>query len=330
MQYKSVKGISGWGQFGLLLAFTALGILLTTVVQFVITLPLLPSGSFKDLTSDQIMSILMKPENVNSARLLQVLGTFCMLFVPSCLFALVVSGKNPFWLGFSKHFNFVQIIIAVVVMFLATMMAGPLSDLSRKLLSQMPSLNEMANKLESTYNDQVTAISNLKSWPEFLIALVIMAFLPAMFEEIYFRGVIQNLFVRWWKLPVMAIIASSLIFSLVHMSVYLFLSRMVLGFVLGWMYYRSKNIWVNIFAHFINNAMALTALFWYNLNKKPVTPDKIDPRFTVWTGLIALFFTCFLFYAFEAVSKKKRALVTARELELESESPYNTFAESNT
>jgi len=143
-----------------------------------------------------------------------------------------------------------------------------------------------------------------------------MAFFPAMFEEIFFRGAMQNLLVRWWKAPLIAIIFTSVVFSLIHMSVYLFLSRAVLGFVLGLMYQRSKNIWVNIMAHFLNNAFALSQLFWMSKQTQKVDLEKLDPKVSMWMGIVAIGITYGLFLLFERVSTKNRMKVDLKEQEL--------------
>ncbi|MBK7557477.1 MAG: CPBP family intramembrane metalloprotease [Chitinophagaceae bacterium] len=77
------------------------------------------------------------------------------------------------------------------------------------MLSYFPDLYVMGQKMESAYTEQVMALSNLKSWGEFVMAIVIMAFFPALFEEIFFRGAVQNLLERWWQKPLLAIIATS-------------------------------------------------------------------------------------------------------------------------
>ena len=183
--------------------------------------------------------------------------------------------------------------------------------------------------METAYSDQVTALSNLKSWPEFLMALVIMAFFPALFEEVFFRGALQNLLVRWWKAPLLGIIVTSILFSLIHMSLYLFLSRVILGFVLGLMYQRSKNLWVNIVAHFLNNAVVLVQLFWWSRHNTKVDLDKLDPNVSIWLGLVAMGITVILFLLFEKMSAKNRQLVESDELQLlEKNSLFHAFPET--
>ena len=154
-----------------------------------------------------------------------------------------------------------------------------------------------------------------------------MAFFPALFEEIFFRGALQNLLERWWKAPLMAVIVTSLLFSLIHMSVYLFLSRAILGFILGLIYQHSKNLWVNIIAHFLNNVVAVIQLFWISRHNGKIEVDKLDPKFPLWGGLIAVGITYGLFLLFNKVSAKNRILVGFEEQNLlEKNTPVNNIA----
>jgi membrane protease YdiL (CAAX protease family) len=316
MEYRSVKGFTGWGQLSILLVFLGAGFILTAGVQLIIGLQMIPSGLPVEKMGDAMIKAMMQPENVALARLAQVLGTFCLMFIPAVLFMIVCHGKNKFWLGFNKHINARQIILGFFLIFLANIIANPLAELSEKLVSNFPELNAIGKRMEAEYTDQVMALSNLKSWGEFFMALVIMAFFPALFEEIFFRGAVQNLLERWWKMPLLAILVTSLLFSLIHMSVFLFLSRAVLGFVLGLMYQRSKNLWVNIIAHFLNNTVAVIQLFWISRHAEKVEVDKLDPEVPLWGGLIALGITYGLFLLFEKVSSKNRKQIAFEEQDL--------------
>jgi hypothetical protein len=316
MEYRSVKGFTGWGQLGMLLVFLGAGFILAAGVQLIIGMQLIPSGLPPDKMGDAMLKAMMLPENVTYARIAQVSGTFFLLFMPAVLFMLVCYGKNKFWLGFNKHINAQQIVLGFFLIFLANVIANPLVDLSKMLLTHLPKLNAAGIRMEAEYTEQVMALSNLKSWGEFFMAIVIMAFFPALFEEIFFRGAVQNLLERWWKMPLLAILVTSLLFSLIHMSVFLFLSRAVLGFVLGLMYQRSKNLWVNIIAHFLNNTVAVIQLFWISRHQTKIEVDKLDPKIPLWGGLIALAITYGLFILFEKASIKNRKQIAFEEQDL--------------
>jgi uncharacterized protein len=316
MNYRSVKGMTGWGQLGILLVFTGVGFIIAGIVQLVIVLQLLPSGLSMDKMGDAMIKAMLKPENINYSRFAQVSGTFFLLFMPAVAYMLICHGKNKFWLGFNKHINAWQIVLGFFLIFLANIIANPLEDLSKTILQNFPGLNAMGMRLEAAYTEQVLALSNLKSWGEFFMALVIMAFFPALFEEIFFRGAVQNLLERWWKKPLLAVLVTSLLFSFIHMSVFLFLSRALLGFVLGLMYQRSKNLWVNIVAHFLNNTVAVIQLFWISKHAQKIELDKLDPKLPWWGALTALAFAVGLFILFEKISKKNRTQIAFEEQNL--------------
>ena len=318
------------GQLGILFVFIGGGLVLAAVLQYFIAITIVPEGTPMSSMADEMMKALNKPANVNTARLLQVLGTFCMLFIPAVMFSWVCNGKNPFWLGFNKYLNIYQVLIGFLIIFTANIMAAPMEELVKKILVHIPSLDQMAKNLESAYNDQVVMLSNLRSLPELILAILIMAFFPAMFEEMFFRGALQNLLIKWWKMPVLAIIVTSLLFSLIHLSVYLFLSRALLGFVLGMMYYKTRNIWVNIIAHFLNNAIAVAQLYAMSRNNKPVDVSKIDPKVEWWLGIVAIVILFFLFRFLVRYSEKNKMKIFTKEQSLlVNETSGNPFANSN-
>ena len=318
------------GQLGILFVFVGGGLVLAAVLQYFIAISIVPEGTPMASMADEMMKALNNPANVGTARLLQVLGTFCMLFIPTVLYSWVCNGKNPFWLGFNKYLNIFQVLIGFLIIFTANIMAAPMEELVKKIVVYIPSLDQMAKNLETTYNEQVVMLSNLKSIPELILAIIIMAFFPAMFEEMFFRGALQNLLIKWWKKPVLAIIITSMVFSLIHLSVYLFLSRAVLGFVLGMLYYKTKNIWVNIIAHFLNNAIAVAQLYAMSSKNKPVDVSKIDPKVEWWLGLVAIGILFFLFRFLDRYSAKNKMKIYTREQSLlVNETSGNPFANSN-
>jgi membrane protease YdiL (CAAX protease family) len=262
-----------------------------------------------------MMTAMKDPKNVQTIRILQIAGTFCLMFIPSVMFSWIVNGNNPFWLGFNKYFNVQQIALGFVIIFSANILAGPLQDLSEKVVSYLPSLEITAKNLENLCNDQVQALSHLSGLPDLFLALIIMAFFPALFEELFFRGVMQNLFIKWWKKPILAIIITSIIFSLIHISIYLFLSRIVLGFVLGLMFYKTKNIWVNTIAHFLNNAIAVLQMYALSQSKtkSDIDVSKLDPKFDWWMGLAALAVLYFLFKYLNRYSEENKMKIYTKE-----------------
>jgi uncharacterized protein len=312
MEYRSIKGFTGFGQMGFLFAFLGLGVVLATAAQSFFAMQMLPSGA-KLTDTTAVLKAMALPQNVGLARASQVIGTMLLLFLPAALWSFATHGKNPFWLGFNKHINIFQIMLGFMIIFSAGIAAAPLADMSKSIVSNFPAMDALAKRLENLYSEQAAALSNLNNIKEYIVALFIMAFFPAMFEEVFFRGAVQNLLVRWWKTPIFAIIVTSLLFSLIHSSIYLFLSRAVLGFALGYMFYITKNIWVNIIAHFINNAIALTMLYSMRLSTGKVDLNKLEPEMHWSAGLAGIVVLVGLFYLLQKYSVKNKASIENEE-----------------
>jgi hypothetical protein len=103
---------------------------------------------------------------------------------------------------------------------------------------------------------------------DLMLGLLIFALIPAVGEELVFRGVIQKQLIRWFRNPHVGIWITALIFGAIHLQFYGMLPRMLLGALLGYLYWWSGNIWVPILGHFMNNGF--TVLMMYLLQRKVI------------------------------------------------------------
>lgn len=84
-----------------------------------------------------------------------------------------------------------------------------------------------------------------------------LALVPAICEELFFRGALQQLLCRSLRNHHVAIVLTAVVFSLLHGEVFAFLPRFVLGLVLGYVFYYGGSLWINILVHFTNNLMVV-------------------------------------------------------------------------
>ena len=92
-------------------------------------------------------------------------------------------------------------------------------------------------------------------------AYLLVAVAPAFFEELAFRGVIFGLLGRSLD-PRETILFSAVAFGLLHLSVPMLLTHVPLGIYLGWLRHRSGSLYPSMFAHFLHNALVVTAEVW--------------------------------------------------------------------
>jgi membrane protease YdiL (CAAX protease family) len=91
--------------------------------------------------------------------------------------------------------------------------------------------------------------------PKF-VQFLVFAGLPAICEELFFRGAMQYYFSKKWG-PIQAIWITGLIFSLIHFQIYGFFARFFLGVLFGYLVYWSGNLFTAIWGHFVFNASSL-------------------------------------------------------------------------
>lgn len=302
-----------WTQLAILLSLVGVGFIISGFITVAIGLQAM-GGNFTEAIKNTagLQAALLKPENAGYAQTAQIAGTFFMMFLPSFVF-IMICHKKMLWAGFSKHFNLLQVLVGFFIMLVANYMAAPFEELSKMALSNFPSMDTAAKAAEDLYSLAVKSMSNLKGWGQFIVAVFVVAFFPAVFEEMLFRGVVQNLLTKWTKKVTLSIVITSLLFSLIHASYYLFISRFILGYALGLMFYYTKNIWVNIFAHFINNTIALSVLFYANLHKKTVAINEADIKLPIWSIVITTAILYGLFVLLIKLSKENRNRIGLKE-----------------
>jgi hypothetical protein len=100
-----------------------------------------------------------------------------------------------------------------------------------------------------------------------LANILVVGVFAAISEELFFRGILQNLFNKYGLSIHAAIWLAALFFSAIHLQFYGFVPRLLLGAALGYMYYWSGSIWVPIAAHFANNFIGVTIAFAIANNK---------------------------------------------------------------
>jgi len=141
-----------------------------------------------------------------------------------------------------------------------------------------------------------------------LINLLIIAVLPAIGEELLFRGVLQKHFAEWFKNPHIAIWVTAVIFSFIHFQFYGFLPRMLMGALFGYLFYWSKNLWYPIIAHFVNNAAAVLAFYFYHGTEVGDTAETFGTSLSdfLWVLISVILISGMLFYFKKALFVHKK------------------------
>ena len=164
-------------------------------------------------------------------------------------------------------------------------------------------------------------VLNGKSIPLFLVNVLVLAVIPAIGEEFFFRGLILGDLLKSKINPAIAIISTGLLFSISHLEFSNLLAIWVLGSFLGYLYYVSGSLWVPVIGHFTNNF--LLVLFKYLYNSGYISNDIAEAAFPLYATAISI--ALFLFCLF-ILNKWRRPIDFSVHLsapEISDEEDYN-------
>ncbi|TKG93689.1 CPBP family intramembrane metalloprotease [Puteibacter caeruleilacunae] len=160
------------------------------------------------------------------------------------------------------------------------------------IVSPISSSIPMPEFLEEAFKQ----LSMQKGLPTFFTIVIAAPIL----EELIFRGIILDGLFRNTS-PTKAILLSSFLFGLVHLNPWQFVTAMVLGIFMGWIYYHTKSLFATILIHFTANASAFFARFLvdidsmsYDMTLAEFHGGKINMLITI-TGCIIIAFICINF-----------------------------------
>jgi len=247
-----------------LITASVFSLLAFTIIQFGWGLPVFENPA--------LLSDYSNPEVLNPLKFMQAMYSIGLFIVPCFLFLKLV-GENSF--AFLKM-NAFPAITGLLIAFGIMLVVQPLVELTGKWNAAFPlpeafGIADWIRQSEEA-GEMVTKIFlKADNTGVFMLNVFIMAFLPALGEELFFRGIIQTYMVKAVKNLYVGIIITAILFSAFHFQFMGFLPRMMLGIILGCIFAWSGNIWLSVFAHFLNNGAAVTLDY---LNQRGIISEE--------------------------------------------------------
>ncbi|PZX19510.1 hypothetical protein LX69_00778 [Breznakibacter xylanolyticus] len=226
--------------------------------------------------------------NPDFLRMAQVAQVFGLMFVPVLTFYSLFGNEDDFS-AFKGPQQGRLFILAMVAIGISQPLIGWSAHFNQQMFTYLPfddTRQWMVSK-EREVADLTFLFLNTTDWRVMILNVVIMAVLPAIFEELFFRGVIQQKLTQWWGRGHVAIWVTAIIFSAIHLQFETFLPRVLLGALLGYLFRWGKSLWLPMAAHFVNNFFALGA-FYYQRSKSPdFNPITSETPSNGWMALLS-------------------------------------------
>lgn len=247
---------------GMVLLITLCVVLLGAIAgSFIImALYLLAGWDMREMMqADQLVSTASK----NLLRLSLMMNHLTMFVLPALVIPFIANTR--YWVLPKESFSFTLMdkkpsLAPLFWAFVIWLVSLPLIQYSY-LLNKMVPIPEWASLIEDHTEELIFNLLRFDHLYEILLNVLVIAIVPALGEELIFRGILQHQLHRWAGHAWFAILMTATCFSLFHLQLEGFLPRFLLGALLGYVFYISKNIWIAIFVHFINNASMIAAYY---------------------------------------------------------------------
>ena len=284
-------------QIGVLLYFALIGVLLsaaTTHAVVYITGLLSESnpaaGSFADTPFYALHTA-------------QFFSTLLIFFLPSLSAAYFCSDKPANFLQIKRRVNVKVILLSVIMLFLISPVIDLISNLNSKihLPELLAPLTDWMQKTEEQSAGITEKTLSEKGFFALATNIFIIGIMAGVAEEFFFRGALMSIITKKIKNPHTAIWLIAIIFSIIHFQFSGFFPRIILGAVLGYLLLWTKNIWVPVCAHALNNIFAIAGykmgLYHLSSDSTLLTRSSENDSYFYITIIIAivgmaLFFLC--------------------------------------
>jgi uncharacterized protein len=230
------------------------------------------------LNNPSALSNLEDPNVVSAMKLLQLITTGIGMFLVPSVFAAVLFYRSPKeYLSIKSNIKPVQVLYTVLIMIAIVPLINIMVVLNHQL--SLPEFLSFAEKWMKDSEANAARITKaflvMNTTSDLLYNMLIVAIVPAIGEELLFRGVLQRLFQELTRNIHVTVFVTAALFSAIHMQFYGFLPRMFLGVMFGYLLVWSGSIWVPVLAHFVNNGAAVLFSWYASRNELPFDQDTI-------------------------------------------------------
>ena len=275
MQFKAIwANNSPASKFLISIGMLIVGAFLFSLVAFGIASAVYGIGPVQ---LQELLNDLDNPLTVSVLKIIQTVSAIGTFILPAIFLGYTFGNSFPEYLHLDKKAKWDSVILVFILLIAAVPLINFLGELNSRM--ELPSWMAGVERQMRESEDQAARLTekflNIDTPWQLIFTMFMVAVLPAVGEELMFRGILQRIFSEWSRNKHTGIWASAILFSAMHMQFFGFVPRMMLGVMLGYLYLWSGSLWLPIIAHFINNGAAVIAIYLYRNNALSINPDSI-------------------------------------------------------
>ena len=271
---QAYKNIHAASKLGVVALVALLSLVVFFILSAVLAIPIFGNEAFMSLLSSNIE---FTKENLGLLKYFQIAQSVGLFIVPSFILAYLFSANTFKYLKVNKNPLLISCIVSVVIVLSASPLINMVGirNLEMKLPEWLSGIEMWMRQSEESAKQITELFVKVDSIQGLWFNIFMIGFIPAIGEELLFRGVIQRIFHEWTKNKHFAVWISAILFSALHLQFFGFIPRAILGAMFGYLLVYSNNLWLPINAHFAYNTTEVIAYYVYNKGKTNIDPDAI-------------------------------------------------------
>ncbi|REK00733.1 MAG: CPBP family intramembrane metalloprotease [Bacteroidetes bacterium] len=251
------------------------------------------------------------PASISVLKLIQTVSSVGTFIIPPIILAYLFYPSIPEYLQLDVQPDNRSSFLVVILLFMAVPLINFLVELNSAmhLPDVLKPIEDWMRSSEDRAAELTKAFLVMHTWQEMAFNLFMIALIPALGEELLFRGVIQKIFTQWTGKKHLAVWLAAFLFSVMHVQFYGFVPRLLLGALMGYLLVWSGSLWLPILAHFVNNAAAVVFSYLYFNHYTSFDADKVGTGATdTYMVAISLAATVFILFRIYSIESKKELL----------------------
>jgi len=248
----------------------------------------------------------MAGEHLNLVRFLQIILSIGIFGAPPLVYMIISKQRDWSFFKLNKIPPLTLFSLTLLIMALSAPVIIWALEVNQNMSfpSALRGLESYLRDLEEKNEQMLKALLIMNSRFDFMVNFLMIAIVPALVEELLFRGSLQQMLHKALGDIHIAIFITGMFFSFIHFQFYGFFPRVLLGILFGYLFYWSGNLWVPIFAHFLNNAVQVVMLYLFQSGRTSYDVEKM-PAFSPYITMIATVLLFTAVYIFDLATQKK-------------------------
>jgi membrane protease YdiL (CAAX protease family) len=269
MAFTAFRGMKPFPQLMFAAFVIVVSFLVFLFASLIIAVPLFGLDSILSMPT---INELNNPDSLRLLKFFQVVQSIGLFIVPPIILGWLFKGNIIKYLNLHKNVNGISVLLVTLLVIFALPLINFIGEWNNQM--QFPEwlsgVEKWMQNAEENAAELTEAFLKVETTGGLIFNLFMIAFLPAIGEELLFRGVIQRIFTRMTKNYHWGIWIAAFLFSALHIQFYGFVPRLLLGVLFGYLLIWSGSMWLPIVAHFVNNGFAVIAM--YLVDKNIVNP----------------------------------------------------------